>query len=123
MAALRDQRLCASAALADGGAGLRFQVQIQQQVLPAFAIRHRGRVRAYLNRCAHLGVELDWMPGHFFDLGGRSLVCALHGAHYDPHSGACTAGPCHGRTLTPVPVVESQGEVFLAASADIHLHI
>ena len=26
-----------------------------------------GVVRAYLNRCAHVPVELDWVEGEFFD--------------------------------------------------------
>lgn len=122
MAALNDRRICASKTLADGAPGVRFHVRIEQQVLPAFAVRHHGRVCAYLNRCAHLGVELDWTPGHFFDLERRLLVCALHGAQYDPHSGVCAGGPCKGQALTSLPVLEQQGEVLLAPSAHIQLH-
>jgi nitrite reductase/ring-hydroxylating ferredoxin subunit len=29
---------------------------------PAFVIRHRGHPHAYLNRCAHVPMEMDW-PG------------------------------------------------------------
>ena len=48
----------------------------------AFAVRFRGRVRAFLNRCGHLPVELDWEEGRFFDASGLYLICATHGALY-----------------------------------------
>ena len=32
-----------------------------------FVVRFQGAPRAYLNRCAHVGIELDWQHGKFFD--------------------------------------------------------
>lgn len=114
-------RICAGAELSDGGRGVRFEVNCHGVTLAAFAIRHRGRVHGYLNRCAHRQVELDWEPGEFFDAGRRYLVCATHGAVYEPDSGACVGGPCAGAGLTPLPLEESRGEVVLAAADGIHL--
>lgn len=107
-------RLCASGALVEGGPGMRFRVERHGRLEPAFAVRHAGRVRAYLNRCAHKLVELDWEEGQFFDLERRYLVCATHGALYEPASGACVAGPCRGGRLIAVPVHERDGAVWLA---------
>ena len=46
-----DVRLiCASAALADAGTGLRFEVEYFGETVPAFAVRHAGRAHGYLNR-------------------------------------------------------------------------
>jgi nitrite reductase/ring-hydroxylating ferredoxin subunit len=105
--------VCPSAALVDGGDGVRFEVRRGDGPHTAFAIRYEGRVHAYLNRCAHLGVELDWQPGRFFDADGMVLICSTHGALYDPETGACLGGPCRGAGLVPVAVDEVDGEVVL----------
>lgn len=113
MAAAALIALCPSARLADGGEGLRFEVDTDDGRVGAFAVRHRGRVVAYLNRCAHVAMELDWLPGRFFDADGEALVCATHGALYDAGSGRCVGGPCAGRGgLRPLRVVERDGVVF-----------
>ena len=92
--------------LADGGPGIRFTVTCADGELPAFAIRYRGIVHAYLNVCAHQELELDWIPGAFFDAAETMLVCAAHGAHYEPDTGRCVAGPCIGAGLVNLPVRE-----------------
>lgn len=117
--AARERLICAAAALRDGGPGQRFEVEIAGERLPAFAIRHRGQVYAYLNRCAHIPVELDEKPGDFFDVTGLYLICAMHGALYDPASGACVGGRCQGRGLTPLAVEERDGQVFLKDPVDV----
>ena len=105
--------ICASTDLADGGAGFRFEVERGNTTASAFAVRHQGKVYAYINRCAHIGVELDWVPGRFFDDSGLYLTCATHGAIYRPDDGTCVAGPCTGARLTTLPLVEQGGSVFL----------
>jgi nitrite reductase/ring-hydroxylating ferredoxin subunit len=105
--------VCPSAALVDGGDGVRFEVWLGDTAHAAFAIRYEGRVHAFLNRCAHAGVELDWQPGRFFDADGMVLICSTHGALYDPATGACLGGPCRGAGLVPVAVDEIDGEVIL----------
>jgi len=105
--------VCPSAALLDGGDGVRFELRRGGAVHPAFAIRYAGRVHAYLNRCAHVGVELDWQPGRFFDADGMVLICSTHGTLYDPETGACLGGPCRGAGLVPVAVDEIEGEVVV----------
>jgi nitrite reductase/ring-hydroxylating ferredoxin subunit len=106
--------LCASNALKEKGLGVRFVVPqangTQQQ---AFAVRHQGTVVAYINQCAHLPQELDWNAGDFYDEEGQYLVCAGHGALYNPASGVCVAGPCRGASLHRVNVQENAQGVFL----------
>lgn len=108
-------RLCNSTDLANGERGLRFWLQRDGPPVPAFVVRYRGHVQAFVNRCAHKWVELDWEEGQFFDFTGQFLVCATHGALYEPDSGRCIAGPCRGASLTAVPVYEAEGGVWLAA--------
>ncbi len=110
-----EQRLiCASADLQDSRLGVRFEVRGAQQAAPAFAVRFEGRVHAYLNRCAHVAMELDWNPGHFFDAEGLVLICSTHGALFAPESGKCLGGPCIGcGGLEPVAVEERDGAVYV----------
>jgi nitrite reductase/ring-hydroxylating ferredoxin subunit len=105
--------ICASAELAERGSGLRFELDWKGEIVPAFAIRHNGRAYAYLNRCAHIAMELDWTQGKFFDADGEYLICSTHGALYAPESGACRGGPCRGAKLTGLDVFEAQGKVYL----------
>jgi nitrite reductase/ring-hydroxylating ferredoxin subunit len=108
-------RICDSGSLREGGAGVRFLACIRGVEVSAFAVRSAGHAVAYVNRCTHLGVELDLVDGRFFDRDGRFLVCATHGAQYDASSGRCRDGPCksHGGLL-PLAIVERDGAVFWA---------
>jgi len=122
MAVARTQRvICASAELTDGGSGLRFTLVRHGAVVPAFAIRYAGKVYAYLNQCAHIPVELDWLEGEFFDKSGLYLICATHGATYEPDSGHCILGPCKGQRLVALDVRETGGAVILAEGEDHHV--
>jgi len=105
--------LCASADLTERGDGVRFELEWEGKPVPAFAIRHGGRAYAYVNRCAHIGVELDWKEGKFFDADGEYLICSTHGALYAPESGACRGGPCRGAKLIGLNVIETDGKVYL----------
>ncbi|MGE0802964.1 MAG: Rieske (2Fe-2S) protein [Lautropia sp.] len=114
------RRICDSHALTDGGDGVAFDLAERPGAggsrwrERAFVVRAGGEVRGFVNRCAHVPIELDWLPGRFFDDTGTVLLCSMHGAAYDPTSGRCLDGPCHGRGhLQPVPVRERDGVVWL----------
>jgi nitrite reductase/ring-hydroxylating ferredoxin subunit len=111
--ALTLRRICASDELVDGGRGLRFTIDRNAGEEVAFAVRFGGRVHAYLNRCGHVPVELDWQQGEFFDSSGLYLICATHGALYAPDSGRCLGGRCNGKGLVTVSVREHDGWVVL----------
>jgi nitrite reductase/ring-hydroxylating ferredoxin subunit len=98
--------ICPGAALEDGGRGVRFEVSVSGRRTPAFVIRYGGHVYGYLNQCAHVPMELDWSEGQFFETSGLYLMCATHGATYEPDTGHCIGGPCRGGALQPVRVEE-----------------
>jgi nitrite reductase/ring-hydroxylating ferredoxin subunit len=107
------QRLiCAASVLEEAGTGVRFEVRVAGEPVPAFAVRWRGVARGFLNRCGHIPVELDWQPGEFFDISRLYLICATHGALYDPATGACRGGRCEGRGLIPLALVERDGNIY-----------
>ncbi len=103
--------LCNSTDLVEGGRAVSFDLQYGGQTCRAFAIRFEGRVHAYLNRCTHVAMELDWQPDRFFDDTGRWLLCASHGAAYRPDTGDCAGGPCRGG-LIRIELSEVRGMVF-----------
>jgi nitrite reductase/ring-hydroxylating ferredoxin subunit len=102
--------LCASADLVDGGRAVAFDLLYGGQPSRAFAIRYQGQVYAYLNRCSHVPMEMDYQEARFFDDSGRWLLCSTHGAAYEPDSGACAGGPCRGG-LVKIALTESNGVV------------
>src|SRR2546425_848409 len=55
-------------------------------------------------KIAPRGTALDLWPNEFFTEDGQSLICATHGAVYEPDSGRCTAGPCLGDALIRLPL-------------------
>lgn len=128
-----EQFICRSEELVDGGKGIRFKVS-QRGTAPqplatiaaaatttrveadAFLVRFRGKPYAYLNRCGHIPIELDWQAGEFFDFSGQHLICATHGALYGPESGRCLSGRCAGKGLTPVAVIERADGIYWIAA-------
>jgi len=64
-----------------------------------FVVFVGAKYYAYRNKCQHLSVELDWDNNNFFDEEEKFIVCATHGAIYEPSSGKCLMGPCAGKTL------------------------
>ena len=130
--------VCQAADLLEGGLAVPFDVVYAGQTCRAFAVRHEGQVQAYLNtltsalhlpegwqaalpteaqwehaylnRCTHVAMELDFQPDRFFDTSGQWLMCATHGATYSPATGACTGGPCRGG-LVKITLAEQGGVV------------
>ncbi len=106
----QEMVLCNSAALVDSGEAAPFDVIYQGQTCLGFAIRYDGTVYAYLNRCSHVPMEMDYQPNRFFDVSGHWLICATHGATYSPKTGACSGGPCRG-ALIRIATSECDGVV------------
>lgn len=110
---MADERvpLCNAHDLADAGLAVPFDVVYAGQTCRAFAVRFEGRVFAYLNRCSHVAMEMDYQPDRFFDDTGQWLLCATHGAAYRPDTGQCVGGPCRGG-LVRIALSEAEGVVY-----------
>ncbi|MGE5516458.1 MAG: Rieske (2Fe-2S) protein [Bacteroidota bacterium] len=80
-----------------------------------FVVRQDGQVRAWVDSCPHALAPLEMEPDRFFDLTGSYVLCTLHGAHFDPITGACVMGPCKGRKLTPYPIRIHNGKIIADA--------
>ena len=115
------QVLCPSAALVERGKAVLFDVRLWGQPARAFALRFGGKLVAYVNRCAHVPVEMDWQPGEFLDHDKRWIVCAIHGATYEPADGRCVGGPCGRSRLVAVQIDEQDGQACWYPSPDVRL--
>ena len=101
---------CNASDLQEGQDAVPFDVVFGGQTCRAFAVRFEGQAHAYLNRCAHVAMEMDWQPNRFFDDSGQWLICASHGAMYHPQTGECVGGPCSGG-LQKIELSEHDGVV------------
>jgi nitrite reductase/ring-hydroxylating ferredoxin subunit len=58
--------------------------------------------RLWRNLCPHARWPLDTFDGRFLFAADGSLICAAHGALFDPATGACRGGPGRGEALAAV---------------------
>lgn len=77
--------------------------------------RKDDQLSVFVNRCPHLGIELNFQPDEFFDLDRQFLQCANHGALFNADDGLCVHGPCKGQSLRPVPFRVEEGFVRVDA--------
>ena len=110
--------ICQRDALLDGGIATRFTIPLSEPLGDAacIAVAYDGDVYAYVNSCPHKGTELDWQPGEVFEETGLYLMCATHGALFEPRSGLCVAGPCHGARLQSVAIKVVGNDVVLVGN-------
>ncbi len=87
--------------------------------LKGFVVRIGEEVRGYVNRCPHAGHPLNLLPQRFLTPEGALILCSSHGAVFEKSTGYCVAGPCAGRSLTPVALEIRWGLVLLADSVDV----
>ncbi|WP_051311485.1 Rieske (2Fe-2S) protein [Zooshikella ganghwensis] len=88
-----------------------------------FVVNRAGQFHAYLNRCPHLGIRLEWQPDQFLDTDARLIQCATHGALFLIETGLCIAGPCAGQHLTKLACHSSNQQICVTlplSSAEAH---
>ncbi len=91
----------------------KFHLRCQGATIEGLLVNYEGKFYAYVNRCCHIPLSMDWVDNHFFSEDKRHLICANHGATYEPTTGECVWGPCFGAFLRSVPLKFS-GEKILA---------
>jgi nitrite reductase/ring-hydroxylating ferredoxin subunit len=99
------------------GASKKFTIRSGGRELEALLVNYGGTLFAYRNRCPHVGITLDWADNQFFSVDRRYLMCANHGAVFEPKTGECIWGPCAGLSLQSVSL-ELEGEKVFAQCPD-----
>lgn len=90
----------------------KFLIRCGGQEVEALLVNYRGALYAYVNRCCHVPMTMDWIENQFLSEDGAYIQCATHGAWYVPDTGECVAGPPLGKCLTPVPLTIQDGVVL-----------
>lgn len=94
------------------GKSKKFTLRRGQRELEALVVNFEGQHFAYINRCPHTGITLDWVNNQFFSSDNRYIMCATHGAVFEPPTGECIWGPCVGLSLQSVPVEIEEGRIY-----------
>lgn len=94
------------------GKSKKFTLRRGQRDLEALLVNYEGNYFAYINRCPHTGITLDWVNNQFFSSDNRYLMCATHGAVFEPPTGECVWGPCFGLSLQSVPIAIDAGRIY-----------
>jgi nitrite reductase/ring-hydroxylating ferredoxin subunit len=90
----------------------KFVLDCDGREIEGFVLNVAGAFHAYVNRCRHVPMGLDWVENQFFTEDGQFIQCATHGAYYVPDTGECIAGPPCGKSLVRVPI-QIEGDVIL----------
>ena len=73
--------------------------------LPGLIVfKNKNIIKIWINDCPHANLSLDLIKGKVQSNDGK-LLCANHGAKFDPESGICLKGPCKKKYLTNFPFV------------------
>lgn len=104
--------LCRTEELAEGHYR-EFIVEHDAQSIFLVATRHQGQAKAWLNICPHQGRALNWAPDRFITDDAGRLVCAAHGAVFEPEHGVCVSGPCENASLRGVELVERDDAILI----------
>ncbi|WP_322045275.1 Rieske (2Fe-2S) protein [Paraburkholderia sp. J67] len=103
--------VCRLEAIPDGGARV---IDAQNAAQSVVLVRRGASVWAYVNRCPHFSVPLDFEPGEVACYRAQVLMCAHHSALFRFEDGHCIEGPCAGAALDAVKVaVDAAGWVAL----------
>ncbi|WP_081716229.1 Rieske (2Fe-2S) protein [Paraburkholderia mimosarum] len=114
------RQLCRLAEVPDGGARVLDEASAGR---PIVVVRRGDNVWAYVNRCPHFSVSLDFVPGSVSCYRSQVLMCAHHSALFRFDDGKCIDGPCKGASLDAVRVeVDPEAWVVFARAAENDWH-
>ena len=100
------------------GKSKKFVLSFGRSEVECFLVHWRGEHYAYVNKCRHIAMSLDWVENRFFDEERRYILCSTHGALFEPDSGECVDGPPFGKRLVRVPLEVRGDGIYAAVPAD-----
>ncbi|MDH5710867.1 MAG: Rieske 2Fe-2S domain-containing protein, partial [Gammaproteobacteria bacterium] len=74
--------LCHISDIADPGSK-SFQITHNNEVLDIFVVHKDGEFHAFINRCPHTGINLEWQEDQFLDMDHAFIQCSTHGALFE----------------------------------------
>lgn len=107
-----ERKLVGAVGEVEHGKSKKFTLRRGRRDIEALLVNFEGRHFAYVNRCPHTGITLDWVNNQFFSSDSRYVMCATHGAVFEPPTGECIWGPCVGLSLQSVPLEIEDGRIY-----------
>ena len=97
----------------------KFVLECAAGEIEGFLLNAGGALHAWVNRCRHVPMCLDWVENQFFTADGCWIQCATHGAYYRPDTGECVAGPPCGKSLHRIPLTIDGDTVYAACPPNL----
>lgn len=85
----------------------KFLLPTDGEPTEAFLVNVGGTLHAWVNRCRHVPLTMDWVEGRFLD------------ETHSPVSGECVSGPPFGRTLIRVALRTEDGRVIATVPGEL----
>ena len=102
--------LCHTNEISDPGSK-SFEFKQGRENISLFVVHKDGSFNAYINRCPHTGVNLEWQQDQFLDMDNMYIQCSTHDALFEIDSGECVAGPCVGDSLQAVELIIEDDQI------------
>ena len=93
------------------GSSKKIQLKKGKETQEGFVLHSKGHFFAYVNRCPHVSLPLDWGDGDFLTSDGKFALCKNHGALFEIETGECVDGPCTGEFLEKIPLEIKGGRI------------
>ncbi len=90
----------------------KFTLSVEGRATECFLVNYDGHYFAYINRCAHVPMTMDWIDNQFLNEDGRYILCATHGAAFEPDTGECVFGPPCGKFLVRIPLTIDGSQIL-----------
>lgn len=86
-----------------------------------FVVRHKGQLYGWWNACPHIsGAPMAWRKDAYLNGKRTHISCHAHGALFEIETGICIQGPCLGKTLEAVKLIENDnGSLFMQPSIEM----
>lgn len=75
-----------------------------------FLVSVHGVVSAFVNRCPHQQVPLNWDDASFLEAGGELIQCGVHGALFLPETGNACSAPARGAFRAAADLSRCRGQ-------------
>ncbi len=90
----------------------KIQLKIGKQLQELFFFKVGNQYYGYLNLCRHWNIPLDYEDNDFFSDNKQFIVCKNHGALFDPQTGQCLSGPCEGKSLYQIQLINKNKSIY-----------
>ena len=113
MASIQQQIYVCSIDEIQAAGCLVFEIPQLSESGQVFLVLNNDRIYAFVNRCPHTGITLNWQPNQFFDITNQLIQCATHCALFRIEDGLCVRGPCVGDKLQQLNIRLTDDQIYL----------